>query len=659
MPQRTLRTLSGRKLVARRDVLDFRDQMYVPTLVEVPPERPLAKYQSARIPILDQGQEGACTGFGLATVANYLMFTRKDKPPRDKVSPWMFYALARRYDEWPGEKYEGSSARGAMKGWHKHGVCLETLWPKRGPSKREDPWTNAFARPLGAYFRVNHRDLVAMHSAINEVGVLYATSDVHTGWDKVDTDGQIPFEKEILGGHAFAIVAYDADGFWIQNSWSDEWGHAGFGRISYDDWLANATDVWVARLGVPVHMASAGAVATANANAARGSRVKAIHDLRTHIVSLGNDGRLRPGGAYGTDTASLVRMVNHDMPATMKRWKRKRVLLYAHGGLVDEESAVQKVANYRALLLEHEVYPVSFIWKTDYLSTLAYTIEDALKKRRTEGVLDAAKDFMLDRLDDALEPLARVGTGKAEWDQMKQNAAAASEPPAGKRADIDTAGGAYRFVQMLDGLYARYPGLELHVAGHSAGSIFLAHVVRLLRQRQRTIKTCTLWAPACTMSLFESDYLPAIERAQIERFFLYTLTDHAEQDDNCANIYHKSLLYLVSNAFEAKARIPMLRNDGTPILGMAKFVSRSSALDTLFDDGSAVWIKAPNDEVAGSPGASAATHHGDFDDDKPTLLALLNRLTGIQVPSEALGMRTSTAVTREWRLELDGRATGV
>ena len=108
MPQRTLRTLSGRKLVARRDVLDFRDQMYVPTLVEVPPERPLAKYQSARIPILDQGQEGACTGFGLATVANYLMFTRKDKPPRDKVSPWMFYALARRYDEWPGEKYEGS-----------------------------------------------------------------------------------------------------------------------------------------------------------------------------------------------------------------------------------------------------------------------------------------------------------------------------------------------------------------------------------------------------------------------------------------------------------------------------------------------------------------------------------------------------------------------
>ena len=41
----------------------------------------------------------------------------------------MLYELARRYDEWPGENYAGSSARGAMKGWHKHGVCAETMWP--------------------------------------------------------------------------------------------------------------------------------------------------------------------------------------------------------------------------------------------------------------------------------------------------------------------------------------------------------------------------------------------------------------------------------------------------------------------------------------------------------------------------------------------------
>jgi len=656
MSQRILRTRSGRKLVARRDTLDFRDQMYVPTLVEVPPEKKLELYAELHIPILDQGQEGACTGFGLATVANYLLYTRSEQPIRHRVSPWMFYDLARRYDEWPGERYEGSSARGAMKGWHKHGVCAEPLWTKRGPGKRDDPWLDALGRPIGAYCRVNHRDLAAMHSAITEVGVLYATSDVHAGWDDVGKDGLIRRDKEMLGGHAFAIVAYDSDGFWIQNSWGEDWGRKGFGRIGYDDWLANATDVWVARLGVPVHLQAAASPATAHANASRGARVRAIHELRSHIISLGNDGQLRPGGTYGTDAAGLDRIVNREIPAAMKGWRAKRVLLYAHGGLVDEESAVQKVANYRSALLEHEVYPLSFIWKTDYFSTLTYILQDALSKRRTEGILDAAKDFMFDRLDDALEPVARLATGKSSWDQMKQNAIAAAAPPTRSCPD---GGGVYQFVQALDKLFTRYPSLELHIAGHSAGSIFLGGLVRLLRAHGRAIKTCTLWAPACTMELFEDDYLPAIERAEIERFVLYTLTDRTEQDDNCANIYHKSLLYLVSNAFEEKQRIPMIRNDGTPILGMEKFAARSSALSALFRSERAVWIKAPNDEVEGRPGASGAKHHGDFDDDKPTLLALLNRLTGIQVPPKTLTMRASSEVTRERRMLLDGMATGV
>ena len=51
--------------------------------------------------------------------------------------------------------------------------------------------------------------------------------------------------------------------------------------------------------------------------------------------------------------------------------------------------------------------------------------------------------------------------------------------------------------------------------------------------------------------------------------------------------------------------------------------------------------------------------NGDFDDDKPTLLALLGRLTGIQVPPKTLTMRTSSEVTRERRLLIDGMATGV
>ncbi|MEO6801255.1 MAG: glycoside hydrolase family 19 protein, partial [Rhodanobacter sp.] len=57
-----------RVLDARPDTLDFRDLMYTPTLIEVPTHVPLGEYMDYGVPILDQGSEGACTGFGLATV---------------------------------------------------------------------------------------------------------------------------------------------------------------------------------------------------------------------------------------------------------------------------------------------------------------------------------------------------------------------------------------------------------------------------------------------------------------------------------------------------------------------------------------------------------------------------------------------------------------
>ena len=109
MAKRTARAAAGSKRAkartfdVRRDTLDFRDKMFVPTLIEVPTERELQRYREFRIPILNQGSEGACTGYGLATVVNYLLTTRKVVSDCNPVSPRMLYELAKRYDEWPGE----------------------------------------------------------------------------------------------------------------------------------------------------------------------------------------------------------------------------------------------------------------------------------------------------------------------------------------------------------------------------------------------------------------------------------------------------------------------------------------------------------------------------------------------------------------------------
>ena len=103
---------------------------------------------------------------------------------------------------------------------------------------------------------------------------------------------------------------------------------------------------------------------------------------------------------------------------------------------------------------------------------------------------------------------------------------------------------------------------------------------------------------------------------------MFTLNDHAERDDNCANIYHKSLLYLVSDAFEERARIPIIR-DGWPILGMEKF---AKDMKLKFNAGNRQWILCPNESLEGSPDASRASSHGGFDDDICTLKATLARI---------------------------------
>jgi hypothetical protein len=664
MKKRTTRAAPSRarKRVfdVRRDTLDFRDKMYVPTLIEVPTERELQRYREHRIPILNQGFEGACTGYGLATVVNYLLTTRKVVSDCTPVSPRMLYELAKRYDEWPGESYSGSSARGAVKGWHKHGVCSEECWPS-APSKHNkgqlltglnDARTaDALRRPLGAYYRVNHKDLVAMHAAIAEVGVLFATSNVHQGWAEPGADGLIEFTQEMLGAHAFAIVGYDRNGLWIQNSWGEEWGHEGFACISYDDWLQNGTDVWVARLGAPIELKRSTSTAVAHSASAGQSASYSYPDLRPHIISLGNNGEFKAGGNYGTSADEVGSLFKNELPKAIETAGYKHILLYAHGGLVSETSAVQRLADYRSSMLSAGIYPFTFIWHSDYWTTIKNILNDAFQRRRPEGALDATKDFMLDRLDDALEPLVRVLSGKAAWDEMKENAIAATQ---------NSKGGARSVVAHLKRLLDKLPSQQapkIHLVGHSAGSIFHAPLTTALNEAGIEIESCTLWAPACTVELFKQHYLPAIKKKRIKRFSLFTLSDKAEQDDHCANIYHKSLLYLVSHSFEDEPRIPLFRG-GVPILGMEKYLRQDADLMALFKSGTADLVISPNNKSLGSADAATSLQHGSFDDDDATVRATLRRILGDGLAkSGVIKFQRSAASLRESRVKAD-RAAG-
>ena len=136
----------------------------------------------------------------------------------------------------------------------------------------------------------------------------------------------------------------------------------------------------------------------------------------------------------------------------------------------------------------------------------------------------------------------------------------------------------------------------------------------------------------------------------IDGFSIFTLTDKAEQDDNCAGIYNKSLLYLVSNAFERRFRIPILNPDGEPILGMEKFIRKDKAIcDLITSKGD--WVLAPNTALAAKD-KSNARHHGDFDNEADTLRATLARILGQK--TDAFDDFTHFAAPRSLRAKLVG-----
>lgn len=665
---------------ARPDTADFRDRMFEPRLDNIPTQMPLPVFLRLKTPVLDQRDDGACTAFGLAAVVHALLRLRPPDPANVRpvrVSTRMLYDMARRYDEWEGEAHAGSSCRGAMKGWHRHGVCSERLWPFQ-PGQQMELYSEARARdalqrPLGAYYRVNHKDLVAMHAAIAEAGVLYASSVVHDDWFATGPGGFVPWrEQEPVGHHAFAIVGYDLDGFWIQNSWGRAWGKGGFGHLAYDEWLQRGSDVWVARLAVPVHLKRAQSVAVSNSSLARQSTGYAQADLRPHIVSLGNDGRLRESGRFATTADDVRNIIRDDLPRLTKGWKNKRILLYAHGGLVPEQTAVQRVADYREAMLAREIYPLCFLWKSDFWSTLGNILREAARPR-TQGVFDRAKDLLLDRLDDTLEPLARMLGGRALWNEMKENAIFATTAVVrGAKGQLVEAGGGAQVARLLHAWMQRDPSVELHLAAHSAGSILMAPLLQLLTHQGNIpngpaqgmlgmgckVASVNLWAPAVTVEQFMQTYAPALESRALNRACLFTLTDTAENDDHCARIYNKSLLYLIAHALEAQPRswIDRRYRHGTPLAGMARFIDGDQAqekLRKLIRDGKLDWVSSPTTgQPAGSPNAANATAHGGFDEDSATLQATVARILGHRVASAQVDIHRTEAGLQERREDL-------
>jgi hypothetical protein len=624
--ERSVEEKIGKKLDAFPDKIDLRDWVYRPTLQILPDQ----VVNCDLVPeILNQGNEGACTGFALAAVINFLLHRRRSMR---RVSPRMLYELARRYDEWLGEKYEGSSARGAMKGWERHGVCTRDQWPDtlHGPQHfNQARADDAIFAPGGTYYRVNFRQVRDLHAAIHEVGIVYVTLMVHAGWDEPRsktitlkrghgtsnmTLPVIQRKGKADGGHAIALVGYSSQGFIVQNSWGHKWGYKGFALLPYEDFMLHATDVWVAQLGVPVTADLwAGGAADVTSGTFRAGQVIPLNEIRPYVIDVGNNGALSNRGDYWTTEDDLARLFVETIPEKTKRWKKRRVMLYIHGGLNSEKDVAKRIVAYRDVCRRNEIYPIHIMWESDWFNSARDLLEDHFTAA-DERAGGAFLDHLREARDRALELTVAYPVGRL-WGEMKQNARLASEAKTGAMQLI------VKYVKQAQAKHGKVGAdWELHVVAHSAGAIFTAYAIDELAGLGVAWKTLQLMAPAIRMDLFKAAMAPKIEAGVCPIPSLYILSKVGELDDDVGP-YGKSLLYLVSNAFEDTR--------GVPLLGMQKFLSEDQAvLNVLGRDIDGL----PSIVVSGEgnqPGATAKSDtHGGFDNDPNTMNSVLIRILG-------------------------------
>lgn len=617
----------GRKLDSFPDRIDTHDWPYQPSLRALPD----TLVNINRVPeILDQGREGACTGFALAAVINYLLAQRG---ARRTVSPRMLYELARRYDEWPGENYEGSSARGAMKAWERHGVCGRSDWSDIMYGAHH--LTQALAEksmktPGGAYYRVDFRQVRHVHAALNEVGIVYASLMIHAGWGEpgpttveVGGDGGERMTLPVIercdradGGHAVALVGYTEQGFVVQNSWGAGWGAGGFALLPYEDFMLHATDVWVAQLGVPViaDLWRHGAADTTSGQFRAGQAI-ALADIRPYVIDVGNNGDLSDCGDYWTTEDDLRRLFMETIPQRTEGWSKRRVMLFIHGGLNGEKDAAKRILAYRDVCLKNEIYPLHIMWESDWLTSTRNIIEDSFS-RADERAQGRFLDHLREARDRVFELTLARPAGKL-WGEMKENARLASQRQSGAMQLIAKyAALARKAIADTDGGH----GWELHVVAHSAGAIFTAHALPALAGLGVHWRSLQLIAPAIRIDLFKEHMLAAIEQGKCPRPTLYILSDVGELDDDVGP-YGKSLLYLVSNALEGEREVPLL--------GMQKFLNADATLSSLLaahPDGLPGIVVSG---VEGPVGAIAKSDtHGGFDNDPNTMNSILHRILG-------------------------------
>lgn len=350
-------------------------------------------------------------------------------------------------------------------------------------------------------------------------------------------------------------------------------------------------------------------------------------ELRPHVINL-NRGEFSEEGDFQSSRADVDALFEDHLKRAHALARANdrplRILFYAHGGLVSEGDGLWIAHQQAQWWKRNDIYPIHFVWETGFCDALKQILSGARELAATRGFPRDIWDYTT---DPAVEALARSMGGVKIWGAMKESARLAAEN--------SPENGSWYVARKLSEFCKAHPEVELHAVGHSAGSIFHSWFLpRAFAEGVPPFASLHFLAPAIRVDAFKTRLLGHLG-GNIRHLTMFTMKRDWEEADNVAQIYRKSLLYLIHYALEPKRR--------EPVLGLEISARNDAAVADLFglrgrpsSRGDVVWSVS---QATSGRSASTSRTHGGFDNDRATMNSVARRVLDrddiVEFPAEA------------------------
>jgi len=192
--------------LGRRKAVDPRDANF--RIRRLPPDLTPRTRRWRRGPTLDQGALPHCVEFA----AKHLLMSQPLMHNANVVNRLLdgLYEQAQRNDEWPGEDYDGTSGRGAMKSLQARGL-------------------------IGEYHWITTESMLSKY--VRAVSPVMVGTSWLTEMFTPTSDGYLQVQGGEEGGHEWLALWYEESKarYVCQNSWGPDWGRDGLFYLHKED----------------------------------------------------------------------------------------------------------------------------------------------------------------------------------------------------------------------------------------------------------------------------------------------------------------------------------------------------------------------------------------------------------------------------------------